>query len=207
MRSMEKKTVCPCCGKKFKAKYLLGYYGGGARGLDLNPHIPELSDSVLICPHCSYAATDMNGPIPERKKELVLSAEYRRLREGASKDPTAVKIYLAAYLHEAVSESKAAADLYILGHWYAHDAHLSEDPFLEKAIDQLMEYLRENADVTAAMLLVDCLRQAGAFDEAHETAESLLRYLDDDRLTDITRFELKLIENRDPGSHLESGVR
>lgn len=94
-----------------------------------------------------------------------------------------------------------------MGHWYAHDAHLSEDPFLEKAIDKLIEYLRENADVTAAMLLVDCLRQAGAFDEAHETAESLLRYLDDDRLTDITRFELKLIENRDPDSHLESEVR
>lgn len=201
---LTKKIICPCCSREFEGKILKGFFQNSVMGLDRNPHTPAIYDTITICPHCGYASTNMNKPVADSIKLFVHSPSYWELKKRLIHDNVLSKIILSAVIFEESFNFKAAADTYLLGYWYSLDSNARNNEYLSKAIQYYSIYLENNEDIETAIALIDCSRQAGNFDEAKETAESLIPYIDNAQLQRIISYELKLIQKNDDAAHLVS---
>lgn len=202
-----KKIICPCCGKEFEGRILKGFFQNNVIGLDRNPHTPAIYDSIIMCPHCEYASTNMNKPVDDSIKRFIYTAPYLELKNRLRHDSVLLKIVLSARIFEELSNCKAAADTYLLGYWYSLESNTRNAEYLNKAIQYYSAYLERNADIDTAIALIDCLRQTGNFDEAKETAESLIPYVNDLQLKKIVSYELQLIQKNDDMPRLVSEVQ
>ena len=61
-------------------------------------------------------------------------------------------------------------------------------------------------DISAAIMMIDCMRQLSSFEEAEETAISLEHYLQKEYDKKLIEYELVLIRNRDNKPHSQSEV-
>lgn len=199
-----KKIICPCCGKEFEGKILKGFFQNNVMGLDRNPHTPAIYDTVIMCPHCDYASANMNKPATDSVKRLIYSAPYLELKKRLHHDSVLLKIVLSAKIYEELFAFKAAADTYLLGYWHSLESNARNVEYLSKAIQNYSAYLENNKDIETAIAFIDCLRQAGNFAEAQETAESLIPYIDNSQVKKIVSFELQLIQKNDETPHLVS---
>lgn len=202
-----KKITCPCCGQEFEGRVLKGFFQNNVMGLDRNPHTPAIYDSIIMCPHCKYASTNMNKPVDNSIKRFIYTAPYLELINRLRHDSVLLKIVLSAKIFEELLNFKAAANTYLLGYWHSIESNARNVEYLSKAIQYYSLHLESNADIDTAIALIDCLRQAGNFDEAKETAESLILYVDDLQLKKIVSYELQLIQKRDDMPRLVSEVQ
>ena len=173
-------------------------------GLDRNPHTPVIYDTIIMCPHCEYSSANMNKPVVDSIKQFIYTAPYLELKKRLHHDSVLLRIVLSAKIYEESFDFKAAADTYLLGYWYSLESNARNAEYLSKAIQYYSVYLESNEDIDTAIALIDCLRQAGNFDEAKETAESLIPYVDSLQLKKIISYELQLIQRNDETPHLVS---
>lgn len=201
-----KRVKCQCCGHVFEENLLRGFFQNNAMGLDRNPHTPAVYDTIVLCPQCGYATRHLNKPVSEQVKVYVQSSVFCQLKESLPYNDPLSKFVLCANILGETGDFKSAADTYLMGHWYALDKAEATDAFLPKAIECYSHYLEKHQDIETAIVLIDCLRQAGRFDEANETAQSLQPYIKIERLQRIVSYELQLISSRDAKPHLVSEV-
>ncbi|OUQ46894.1 hypothetical protein B5E64_02420 [Drancourtella sp. An12] len=201
---IKRKVTCPCCNNVFEANILKGFYSNGNMGLDHNPHSPAIFDTIILCPHCGYAAKKFNATVSKQIKDYVFSQQYKALKFQAKNSSTSTKIRLAASILEKSQQHKESADMYLLGYWYSLEIGTADFECLKKSIKHYSIYLENNADINVAITYIDCLRQAQLFSEAAETADSLEVYVSDSNLQRILSFEKKLIDAEDSAPHFVS---
>ncbi len=205
---VNKKIVCKCCNKEYEARLLRGWSQNYPADLDLNPHNPAVYDETLVCPHCGYAASRLYDAVDEKIVQAVNSEVYKSIWTKPQYDEVTKKLMAAAYLAEVSGKWKEAGTQYLKAAWHFQELQQPEEMVArEKVIQCFRAYLEETPDVECAMAFIDSLRQAGEFEEAKETAESLAPYLvGNGLLCDILQYEQKLIAAEDDLPHSVSEV-
>lgn len=209
MASYVSKTVtCDCCGKEYTTKVVKGFYQNYPMDLDMNPHNPAVFENVRICPYCKYTNLSTADEANAKKWEAVRSEQYQKIYADSRYDETARNLRLAAYIAEYTENWKEAAEFFLKTAWYFREHYKEEERGArEKAIVCFEKYLEQVPDTEYAVILVDCLRQTGRFEEALETADSLLPYISGNlELCRILNYEKQLIGQRDSAPHSVSEV-
>lgn len=205
---IEKDISCKCCGHNYRARILKGLTTQGPTGLDMDPHNYMVCDRIAVCPECGYATAKLNKEVDDSIKTAVGSREYQELR-ASSEDRRAVKALMAAKVAEAEGNYHEASTDYLMAYWVLR---YTGSPLAQrirlKAAEMLDRYLDDEQDVDSAMIYIDLHRQAGNFEEAQETLEWLVDYIEEGSfLADIAAFEKELIAGRNAAPHLVSEVR
>ncbi|MGN1346495.1 MAG: hypothetical protein ACI4V1_06895 [Eubacteriales bacterium] len=201
-RYFSKNVICPLCGKEFAAQLLAGFTQSGPSGLDGNPHDPAIFDRVTLCPHCGYATANIRRPAYPGAEKWVQTENYREMLRSRKYGEEGKKLLLAGFLARKAGDHSESAYCYLSAWWYLTENRSPEaGRALKQAIEQYRLYLAEEENHAAALVLIDLLRQAGEFDEASETADSLENYLEDPEHRDILRIERKWIGLRDSRAH------
>lgn len=203
-RYVKKKALCSCCGKEFVYDRLMGYYSAEA-DLDGNPHDPAVYDTVVMCPHCSYASRNVEAPVEPKLRAFVFSDEYRSLAASVP-DDTARKLTLAAAVAGFQGDLLQAGQAHLKLSWYQRDIAVDPLPALKEAATCLSEDLQHRFDLRAALILCDCLRQCGEFEELDDTLAFLQAFLVDPQYRKLAQVEAALSSRRDPAPHRESEV-
>lgn len=204
-----KKVKCKCCGKQYDARFLQSYYSDSPMGLDTNPHMPEIYDSVILCPHCGYATDDVTQSVDSEVRNFVESSEYQKMFTDKDFDENLKKLLLSAQTEEMKKDFRKAAYQYLEAFWRAKEIDNEQScKIAGQAVDNFSKYLEETKDLDAAMILVDLLRQTRNFKEAAETAESLAGFIPKDGkfIQSVLAYEEKLIAERDSDAHNVSEV-
>lgn len=197
--------ICPVCGQTFSAKVIMSYsVNGNFRSLDGDPHVPELFDMVCLCPHCGYAFTDPKEEADAYTRTIVHSENYQKVFQAEDVPETARKLLLAGYLAEQKGDAGKASVQYLHAYWFFRNNGLAGiEEARDKAIEGMEKYLESKADKHAAMVLVDLLRQKGAFEAALDAVNSLGKYLKgDENLLKAGALEWKLIMAGDAKEHM-----
>ncbi len=200
---INKDIVCKCCGKKYTARLLRGMSRTAPVGLDTNPYEPAVFDRITMCPYCGYASENIGKQVDGKVRAAIYSKEYQELFQNPAMDGTQKKLLLSAYLNVCKGAMYEAGYHYLMAYWYEKGSGQNAGKELEKAVQCFSEYLEDHEDVEAAILLTDCMRQASRFDEAAQTARSLVPYIKKERHLKIICFELSLIEEQDASAHLQ----
>ena len=203
-------TTCPLCGKSFSAAVVMSYsIHGSTRSLDGDPHEPILYDAVHLCPHCGYAFSDPKAEPDAYTRMLVHSENYQTILQSEDLPETAKKLLLCGYLAEQKGDTGKASVQYLHAYWYFRDNDLPEtDKARDKAIEAMERYLEGKADLNAALVFVDLLRQKGDFKEALDSLNTLGGFLRrENDLLDVAAFEWKLIMAQDSKNHIQAEVR
>lgn len=204
-----KKVKCKCCGKQYDARFLQSYYSDSPMGLDTNPHMPEIYDSVILCPHCGYATDDVMQSVDSEVRNFVESSEYQKMFTDKDFDEILKKLLLSAQTEEMKKDFRKAAYQYLEAFWRAKEIENEQSSKIAgQAVDNFSKYLEEAKDLDAAIILVDLLRQMRNFEEAAETAESLAGFIPKDGkfIQSVLSYEEKLIAERDSDAHNVSEV-
>lgn len=209
--SRYKKTLltCPCCGKKSTQEVLVGMnYSYKHMDLDTFPHDEAVYDRTIICPCCGFSSTTFASEVSKSIIDTVYSDSYQRFFNDQSIDETAKKNLLSAYLLGKQKKYKAAGHGYLTAYWYLRNIDFSSSrKALSKAINFLVLYVKEKADVNSTLVLIDALRQNGQFDEAMDTLYYLEQYLSNNSdVADIIHKEKDLILSQNSEPHLISEV-
>ena len=200
---VNKTIVCNCCGKRFQAKLLKGFFNEHPLGLDGNPHHPAAYDRVTACPHCGYSSSNMNAAVSAEIRSIVNSSKYKDVLGNPFFDDTTKKLLLAGHIAAKKADYLEAAYCYLMAMW--HFSEIDSDKVgnaREKAITYFSRYLSQTRDDEMALVLIDLLRQASRFEEAAETASSLEEYVSTDAgVMRMLMFEKSLIEKKDTSTH------
>lgn len=201
----KKALRCGCCGASFEANVLAGLYQGTTTGLDTNPHQPAIYDLYIACPGCGYSGVNISKA-DQKTVDYVLSDDYKSLIRATQEDDILRRIKGAAAIAAHQKDFKAAGYANLVLSWYLRDKELPPAEALTQCIDCYCRYLSVTRDYDVAIILIDCMRQIAHFDEADETARSLLEYVKDARLLAIIKYERALIAKKDTSPHLISEV-
>ena len=203
-RYLKKEGVCSCCGKAFDYHKLMGYSEVGA-DLDGNPHNPAVYNTVVMCPHCAFVSKNVGAPIEPELLTFIRSDAYRKLA-ASEPDDTARKLKLAAAIAAFQDDLLLAGRTYLMLSWYCRDIGVDPLPALKKAVNSFSNGLQHCFDLRAALILCDCLRQCGEFEELDDTLAFLQPYLIHPHHRNIAQFEAELSSRRDREPHAESEV-
>ena len=208
--SMEKyldyEAECPVCGHLYKGKRLSGFYVNHPADLDTNPHLPAVFDRVMLCPVCGYAAEDLRKPVTGAVKPVVTSEAYQKILYDRGLSENTRKMLLHSVLSEKAGNFGKAAYSALCAYWSRKEEGVKDLVILKRAETFYEEYLKKTQDVDAAILLIDLQRQAGNFEEAAETAGSLLPFVQDAYRRAVIQFEQELIFRKDSESHSQAEV-
>lgn len=196
---------CGCCGASFETDVLAGLYQGKVMGLDTNPYQSAIYDLFIVCPNCGYAGVNITRA-DQKTIDYIRSDDFKHLTHPLRDDDTEKKIRSAAVIAAYQEDFKAAGYASLVLSWYLRDKALPPDDALAQCIEYYSRHLSASRDYDAAIILIDCLRQSSRFEEANETAKSLLDYIQNARLEAIVKFEQKLISENDASPHLISEV-
>ena len=116
-----KKVKCKCCGKQYDARFLQSYYSDSPMGLDTNPHMPEIYDGVILCPHCGYATDDVMQSVDSEVRNFVESSEYQKIFTDKDFDEILKKLLLSAQTEEMKKDFRKAAYQYLEAFWRAKE--------------------------------------------------------------------------------------
>ena len=200
----QEEMTCPLCGKTFSATVVVSYQvNGSQRSLDGDPHEPLLYNMVHFCPHCGYVFTDAAEEPDDRTRELVMGEPYQKALQIENYPEIPRKLLLLGYLSGQKGDVSTASAQYLRAYWYFRDnGHPKTAEALDRAIEGIKRHIEAKADLNAAMVLVDLLRQKGDFDQALEAVNSLGQYLrGNENLLKTAAFEWKLIMAGDPSVH------
>lgn len=200
-RYVSKKIKCNYCRHQYMAKILKSFFNPGYMDLDTNPHNAVIYDRILMCPLCGYATDRIEDEVLFEVYEQVNSESYQKVFKDTQMDETYKKLYLFAILEEIKQNYHNAGYGYLMTYWYLKEKHANTTEVLKKAIENYEKYLADTADVQSAIILIDCMRQSGKFEEAKETAESLLPYTEGTTMYKFVEYELELISQKDTESH------
>lgn len=207
MSSYMNKTIqCMCCGFTYKAKILKGFYNSAVADLDTYTHSPAVYDKVIECPSCGYSTEKIGAEVSHEVIEFIHSDEYQKIVRDESLSNVYKKNYLSGLIYEFKHEYKNAAHYFLHAYWITREASKTCDELLVKVINNLKRYLENNMDISAAIMMIDCMRQLSSFEEAEETAISLEHYLQKEYDKKLIEYELVLIRNRDNKPHSQSEV-
>ena len=188
-----KDVVCKCCGHKFQARWLKGFFSAGA-DLDSNPHQPEIYEKAVLCPHCGYATSRINAEVDSAVRDAVSSSEYQNILTNEIIPEPVRRLVLDAKLMCVRCDDRSAGYQYLTASWYAREHECEYRWLLEKAEECFAAYLESNADVDAALVLIDVLRQLGKFSDVRETANSLSEFASDSALKKVLLYEQSLAD-------------
>lgn len=201
-----KSIQCMCCGFTYKTKILKGFYNSAVADLDTYTHSSVVYDRVIICPNCGYSTDKIGVEVPHDVMEFVHSEQYQKIAKDDSLSDVYKKNYLNAVIYEYKHEYKNAAQYFLHTYWMTREASKPCDELLNKVVDNLKRHLESNMDISAAIMMIDCMRQLSSFEEAEETAISLKQYLKNDYDKHLIDYELVLIRKRDNKPHSQSEV-
>lgn len=205
MSSYTNKTIqCMCCGFTYKAKILKGFFNSTVADLDTYTHSPAVYERVIECPSCGYSTEKLGAEVSHEVIEFIHSEEYQRIVRDESLSDVYRKNYLSGLIYEFKHEYKSAAHFFLYAYWITREASMACDELLNKVIDNLKRYLESNMDISAAILMIDCMRQLSSFEEAEETAQSLEHFLRNEYDKKLIGYELVLIRSRDNKPHSQS---
>lgn len=200
-----KDIVCNCCGHKFQARILKGFFSAGS-DLDSNPHQPEIYEKAVLCPHCGYAASRVNAEVDGAVREAVSSSEYCKMLTDKTVPEPVRRLALDAKLMRIRCDSKSAGYQYLTASWCAREHKYEYKWLLEKAVECFAAYLESNADVDTALVMIDSLRQLGKFSDVRETVESLSEFVSDSEFKKVLLYEQALADAGDVQPHSRSEV-
>lgn len=208
-RFLNKTVCCPACGQMTEVSILCGAFYPLPPDLDGDTHNPSSLNTVQVCRHCGYAADSLQEMPPENISELLKSDAYQAVLNDPEIDSTNKNLRLAILADEFSGNTKSAARHCMMLVWHLRTIRADEAVVslaLNRAIECLSVYLEENADPETACVLIDCLRRAGDFEGAEETAQSLMPYVSDTQLAAVVKFERSLIAAHDSEAHSLSEV-
>ncbi len=212
MANIRTKTLrCAVCGQSSSQQVVLSRYVPDM-GLDQKPKTAVLS-FVLECPHCHYAADDLEAPASEQTRAYVRSAEYQEwaLRQ---QDAGLRRLEGAAKIAEHERKWAEALRRWLTAAWYCEENDLPAQARenRERAV-QMVEAVPDLRLTPAQMLTyIDSLRQLRRFARAEQAAArneaGFVQALGAEHLlTRILRAELALAQKADAAPHLVSEVR
>ena len=204
----EKEIICPCCKKIFTARVAGGFLANGDMGMDTFPYHPAVYDSVVICPHCSYATEKLYSYPKQEICDLVESREYRGIVSDFAYEQKEKNHLAASFLAKADGDFRRAGRLAMTAFWHMRERDSDrQEEALAEAIECYSTFLSKKADLDAAVILIDLLRQQGDFSEAADTAHSLISLAGDkERYVKLAGKELRWIEAGDSAPHKVSEV-
>lgn len=196
-RYIKSELRCPCCGDLFEAKRLKGWTQTQPGDLDGDPKNSAVFDEMLFCPHCGFADKKMTEEVSSAVKTWVRSDEYQSIVQSEKVPQPLKKWLLAGHIYGYLGDDRQAGDAYLVASWY-QKVRKQKDVFsLELAVKHFCKYLEGTMDFDVALVVVDCLRQQGAWREAAETVDSLLPYLTHPKMKAVAEFEQQLIAKGD----------
>ncbi|MCO6418216.1 hypothetical protein JYK14_18900 [Siccirubricoccus sp. KC 17139] len=174
-----------------------------APDLDLRPGEPVRSTMarwLQQCPSCGYAAPNITRAHPAAA-QAVAAAPFRALLADASHPPLARRFLAWAHVLEETGALHAAAEATLHAAWVADDMDQPE----------LARHWRLEAvalwrggpplDAEQTVRVIDCLRRAGAWEDAAATAASLAGSDPPEAVAQVVALEQRLVAGRDAGRH------
>ena len=207
--AMPRHVTCGLCNSVVEVFELASTNRFGSPDLDLRP--PPLARHTLEyqisrCPECGFAAVDLSQPCTG-DADLVVGDTYRSILE--SDQPELAKSFAcASTLHQARGDDVSASACSLRAAWVCDDEQHAERAvehraacaeLLTRALDQEEAEAQETVGIT--VVLIDVLRRARLFDEAMERCRALLADANASDLSDVARFQARLIEQRDDACH------
>ena len=192
---------CACCGKAFSAEIPTGFFSPVC-DLDGNPHNPAIFDTALMCPHCGYVSADFTEAVDSAVRDYVFSQPYQTI--GQEENLTARKLLREAAIADFQNDPLRASAAWRKLAWFRRED--GEEPVSEylQAAGRLGVYLQENLNIRLALILCDCLRQAGRFEEAEDTLRELAPWITGEELKTLFLYEQRLCDSLDCAPHSES---
>lgn len=167
--------TCAVCGHTFKGQILSSTNTLGPPDLDLRP--AEMARSTLgkeitICPKCHYVSYDIEEPVSEDIKTLVLSDSDFRTKYGFLSVQVYLNLMRIAVLEGSIHEAFWA---YLKAAWINEGRdRLQPSPIRQDVLQFFLEHEDELEfdNDTRLCMKADLLRRTGHFKEVIELADS-----------------------------------
>ncbi|MBO5334415.1 MAG: DUF2225 domain-containing protein [Clostridia bacterium] len=203
MKIAETTVKCSFCQKESQQTALLSCSAFGAMDLDTRPAPMAryaLAYEVQECPHCHYC----NVAIDQRVAEsFSFSSDYQAILHNESMAELPKRYYLTAILQEEYGDLAEAGMGYLRAAWCYDDESGMEEAANEArrhAARCFSQYVFEEEDGQAALILLDIFRRIGE----REEALGLIDWIGEtckEMVDAIIRFQKRMIENGDRAAH------
>ncbi len=196
---------CACCGQESQQSVLVSKYIKDTC-LDGKPENEGLLPKVMRCPECNYVAVNIQAPIDDKKKNYILSDEYKLLVDDKNNNS-----YDLAYA--LLGEKERDVSFIQLSAW-KHEFDKEYDianQRKEMLVTKLKLAIENIPKAELVLLCVEVLRQLSRFDECNEYLEAIEDSMlanKDKQVNFYKLFELekKLAQNEDSQPHFRSEV-
>ena len=193
MKLINKEVICPVCGNKHNFKDVMSIYIKDSY-LDGQPYDVNMTFGIDECPNCHYVTKDINLPVNQEIKKIVLSQEYKN--DAINLDHEYFILNSMHTLHNRCIE-----ELF----WYKRNHGMEYKDEIEKCITKKeTDFKAGRINDESYLAYIDLLRQSGRFDDCKQAIESLLNSTNNDYIKQLIDFEKILIEKKDTNSHLHS---
>ncbi|HOB18050.1 MAG TPA: hypothetical protein PKK74_05080 [Candidatus Methanoculleus thermohydrogenotrophicum] len=209
-------SICAVCGETCRFSIPEAVVSIGSRDLDTRPAEPLRSTIyawVKRCPSCGYCAPNP-GKAQEGAAEVVKLPRYREQLDSR-KFPRVANTFLCwSIIQEDLGAQAQAAWASLHAAW-ACDDEGDDVParICRKRAVNLMRRAWEQGERLAPQagadeaLLVDLLRRAGRFREARAVAKEVIEQNPHPLITEIMRFQIRLVAASDRGAHTVAEAR
>lgn len=207
---LTKTMRCAVCGRESEQRVLLSRYVSD-RELDRKP-LGDVVSFVLECPHCHYAAGDLEEPVSEAKRAYVLCENYQAWARR-QEDTMLRRLEGAAKTAEHLEQWAKAADCWLSAAWYCEEHGTVSRAEGNRARAVQMVETVPGLHLTPEQMLshIDSLRRLGRFTRAEQLSrqveDGFVRALGEHALlTKLLRREIVLAQDGDRSPHRASEV-
>ena len=201
---------CAVCGRESEQRVLLSRYVAD-RELDRKP-LGDVVSFALECPHCRYAANDLEEPVSAAKRAYVLCEDYQAWTRR-QEDAMLRRLEGAAKIAEHLEQWAEAADCWLSAAWYCEEHGMEARAEENRALAVQMVETVPGLHLTPEQLLsyIDSLRRLGHFARAEQLSRQMedgfVRALGEHALlTKLLRREITLAQGGDRAAHRVSEV-
>lgn len=214
MKFEDVKMKCIVCGKQSTQRIVYSRHAFGVKQhLDARSDNGVVDEPIQECPHCHY--TNLN--IAEENnvvKKVVESAAYQNV-VNSSFDKSAKKYIQGAIINEKAKNFIVAGNLYLFATWIFEDNKDNKNAtkYRKLAYKNLIQVAEKEDNGDIYIQCTDLLRKNKEFDKAYNLLHKVrldlhsvdVQYKETDEymyLSNIIKFEEKLIKNKDCSDHL-----
>lgn len=204
MRIIKEKRICSCCKTESIQNKILSFSTSNM-DLDGKDFVWCNLNQVMECPVCHYCAKDI-GKTEEKEETIKIIKEsyYQNIFKNDFQNRATARWIAKGFLEETVYKHKYAALSYLKAAWCLEEEKQEEmsKEYREKAVSCMRKYLETHINIEIAFLYIECNRRLGQFEEALETIDSLIKYIEQqENIILLLNFESELCKKRDSMSH------
>jgi hypothetical protein len=196
-------VLCGVCGTESRQTLFRPGAPEQAPDLDLRPGQPlraTMGRWLQQCPNCGYAAPDITQAHPAAA-QAVGAANFRALLNEASHPPLARRFLAWALVLEETGALHAAAEATLQAAWTVDDLGRPELARSFRLDAVALWRSGPPLDAEQTVRVVDALRRAEEWDDAHNTAHALLSENPPEAVAQVLQLELRLIAAEDCARH------